>query len=151
MEVSTLIVAVIVGLLALILVLKFWKLFLGLGVMAAIIFGAFLCLSGELNCPFGKNPGPDPDPGPAPAPTNPEIIHQVYKHLLNKTYVEVKHGPGGTKTTTHRCPTPPPVDSPYYWYVVQDGKNKWIVHGKQGKWIVEKTGRGFVVTTNNRC
>ena len=51
-----LIIALFIGLIILAVVIKFWRMLLGLGVVGAVIFGG-LCVSGQIECPFGPRGG----------------------------------------------------------------------------------------------
>ena len=73
------IVVVIVGLIILALVIKLWRIILGLGVVAAIIIG-ILCSKGEIDCPF--NPRNDGGSGSLRSSlTQEQAIGQVKAYL----------------------------------------------------------------------
>lgn len=86
-----LILAVVVGIVALIIVWLLRKVLLGLGVVGAAIFG-ILCLTGEIDCPFNSSPGNNSGQtgvGISQTPTRDDIITAVQNHLSGKTYTKI--------------------------------------------------------------
>jgi hypothetical protein len=88
---NELVVAIIVGLVILALVIKFWRVVFGLGVIGAVIIGV-LCSSGEIDCPIGNGPsggvGGQGGGGGSFRSSNSDIIYSVYQHLRGKTYID---------------------------------------------------------------
>jgi len=84
---NELIIAIIVGLVVFALIIKLWRVLLGLGFVAVVIIGV-LCVSGKFDCPIDIEPRGEGGGGSGSfGPSNIDIIRAVYTHLRGKTYL----------------------------------------------------------------
>ncbi len=87
MSEELIIISIIAGIIFVGIAIKFWRVIVGMGVVGTLAAG-FLCLQGEIDCPFGRNrQTPSLPIGHTSLQwSRTDLIYSVYQHLKGKQY-----------------------------------------------------------------